>query len=87
MGICRACRRDELVKMNEDDIKEKDDILILKIPYSNTRIDRVFIVNDSQLFVTPIKKYLSLRPLTTASYFYSWKNSIKRHEGWRSLVE
>lgn len=32
MGVCGACRRDELVKMAVDDIEEKGRILIIRVP-------------------------------------------------------
>lgn len=72
-GIAGACRRDELVKMTTNDIKEEGSVLVVTVPNSETNKGRVFtIINDRESsppldYVGICKKYFKLRFEKTAS--------------------
>lgn len=61
MGISGALRRDELVKMTIDDIKEEDAVLIVTIPDTKTNRTRVFTITNLN-FIKIYLKYAALRP-------------------------
>lgn len=73
IAIAGACRIDELKKMAVNDIQEKGNVLVFKIPDSKTGRSRSFTVTDKMCEgVNPItiyRKYRSLRPAHTPHNF------------------
>uniref|UniRef100_A0A1B6D397 Tyr recombinase domain-containing protein n=1 Tax=Clastoptera arizonana TaxID=38151 RepID=A0A1B6D397_9HEMI len=70
LGISGACRKDELLQMTIDDIEDKDSVLIVRIPSSQTNQGRVFTVINSTPDVDYLylyRKYIMLRPKLCAS--------------------
>lgn len=64
-GIAGACRREELTNLTLDNIEEKDDVLIITIPETKTKVSRKFIVSDPNKeigYISIYVKYKSLRP-------------------------
>jgi integrase len=47
MGIGGGCRMDELHKMKIDDIKDRDNILIIQVPETKTNKKRMFTIVDN----------------------------------------
>lgn len=80
MGIAGACRKDELCKVTVDDISDKGNVILIKIPDSKNHEPRSFIIVDNetdnfhclQLF----RKYMSLRPknLENKRFFLRYQN-------------
>lgn len=67
-GIAGACRREELAQLTIDNIEEKEDILIVTIPETKTKVPRKFVVVDPNKEIGYIKlylKYRALRPIDT----------------------
>ncbi|KAJ8973436.1 hypothetical protein NQ317_016269 [Molorchus minor] len=62
LGIAGACRTDELVNLTVDDIEDVGSSLIVKIPNTETKIPRIFVVTDVGNMLELFRKYLSLRP-------------------------
>ncbi|KAF2885707.1 hypothetical protein ILUMI_20480 [Ignelater luminosus] len=55
--ISEAATRDELMRMTADDIEDMDAVLIVKVPYSKTEIQRTFkvILNSIESMQPPSK--------------------------------
>ncbi|KAK4884193.1 hypothetical protein RN001_000464 [Aquatica leii] len=60
IGVSGACRREELYKMTLEDIKYKDDILLITIPITKTSTSRTFVISKST-WVELVKKYIEIR--------------------------
>lgn len=75
MGVCGACRKDELLKMTIDDVEDKGSVLIVKVPDTKTYNQRTFVV-DNKDFLALYRKYVALRPnkSTTRRLFLNYKN-------------
>lgn len=73
-GICGACRREELAKVTIDNIQDKNDVLLVKIPITKTYKPRSFVITDE--FYTIYKKYMALRPanIETSRFFLNYQN-------------
>ncbi|XP_011687447.1 PREDICTED: uncharacterized protein LOC105449760 [Wasmannia auropunctata] len=73
-GICGACRREELTKVTIDNIQDKDNVLLVKIPITKTYKPRSFVISDK--FYTICKKYMALRPanIQTSRFFLNYQN-------------
>ncbi|KAJ8965159.1 hypothetical protein NQ317_012151, partial [Molorchus minor] len=62
IGVCRALRRDVLVKITIDDIEDNDLIIMIRIPDSKIHTSRCFVI------LSPVKmKYCALRPAVTTN--------------------
>jgi integrase len=46
MGISGAMRGEELTKMTIDNIQEKEDLIIVEVPDTKTKIDRRFVISN-----------------------------------------
>jgi len=66
IGLCGACRGDELSKITIDNVEDIGSLLIVNIPYTKTKIERTFTIPDKKengINCADIcKKYISLRP-------------------------
>lgn len=69
-----ACRRKELTDLTVDNIEDKGDMLLVKIPETKTGRPRSFVVTDD--FYHIYKKYAKSRPtnLATKRFFVSYRN-------------
>ncbi|KAF2885165.1 hypothetical protein ILUMI_21010 [Ignelater luminosus] len=66
LGVSAACRREELVNMTIDGIKDVEFILIIKVPYSKTHSERTLTVSNSE-YIKIYQKYRDLRPAHASS--------------------
>jgi integrase len=79
-GVAGACRRDELTKMQLNDVQDKDSIFIVNVRDTKTHINRTFtITNDEEGeidYLSICRKYISLRPAnaTTSRLFIKYQN-------------
>ncbi|XP_029171249.1 uncharacterized protein LOC114940677 [Nylanderia fulva] len=73
-GICGACRREELTKIDIEDIEDKGSLLLIKIPTTKNYKPRTFVVTDE--FYSTYKKYVKLRPkdIQTSRFFLNYQN-------------
>ncbi|XP_015176802.1 PREDICTED: uncharacterized protein LOC107066566 [Polistes dominula] len=73
-GVLGACRRKELCNVMMDDIQDKGDMLLVKVPDTKTGKSRSFIVTNE--FYDIYKKYAKSRPtnLKTKRFFISYRN-------------
>lgn len=73
-GIAGACRREELTKLTLDDIEDKENLLILKIPDSKNHSSRKFVVSSEDnngAYLSLYRKYANLRkPATPHRRFF-----------------
>jgi integrase len=71
LGICGACRTNELVNLTINDIEDRDSVLVVNIHDSKTNKGRVFTVtNGSQQEIDYLyfcRKYMNLRPKNATS--------------------
>lgn len=68
-GITGATRKDELLKMEIDDIKERGDrIYLVNIPKNKTDTPRSFTICDNYYDI--VKKYINLRPAGNLTRFF-----------------
>lgn len=74
LGVNGACRMIELTNLTVNDITCHDDILLVKLRDTKTKIDRMFVIPNE--FVPVVKKYQLLRPKSTNSdrFFINYKN-------------
>ncbi|XP_071573031.1 uncharacterized protein [Temnothorax nylanderi] len=79
-GICGACRREELTKINIQDIEDKQSILLIKIPITKNNKPRSFVVTEE--FYSVYKKYISLRPknVQTSRFFLNYQKGKCTHQ-------
>ncbi|KAJ8979351.1 hypothetical protein NQ317_016080, partial [Molorchus minor] len=77
LGISGACRRDELTKMTVDNRREKDSILIVKVPHTKTNIQRIFTVSNLD-YIDIYRKYAALCPsyATSRRLFFKCFNQV-----------
>lgn len=73
-GIQGACRRHELCDLTVDDIEDKGDMLLVKIPITKNDKPRSFVVTDD--FYHIYKKYALLRPnlISTTRFFLNYRD-------------
>ncbi|CAH2209166.1 jg23352, partial [Pararge aegeria aegeria] len=73
-GVQGACRHQELCDLTVDNIIDKGDMLLVKIPKTKTGKARSFVVTDE--FYQTYKKYFSSRPtnLATKRFFVGYRN-------------
>lgn len=73
-GICGACRSIEFSKITVNDVEKHDQILLVKLRKTETKIDRQFIISEE--FENLVEKYQSLRPenLDTDRYFINFQH-------------
>lgn len=67
-GLAGACRRDELTKMTIDDIEERENLLIIRIPDSKNHTSRTFVISDeinNGNVMSLYRKYINLRKPNT----------------------
>ena len=66
MGIVSACCKDELCKMTTDNVIDKKDFFLVKIPDSKKHLPRNFTIanndNGNLSCVDLLRKYINLRP-------------------------
>ena len=80
-GLAGACRREELMKITIDDIVDKGDFLLVRIPDSKNHTSRSFVisneVNDGK-YVAVYRKYANLRKLGTPHkrFFVHYKKGV-----------
>ena len=74
LGITGAMRRDELHRLEIDDIKDKGDFIVVDIPKTKNGNPREFVVNPPFLYL--IRKYIALRPkcLRVSNFFLYYQN-------------
>lgn len=74
MGLMGACRSNELYSMKLEDIEDYNGALIVKIPFTKTKIPRSFTVSGE--FYDICKKYMNLRPshAKCPSLFLNYQN-------------
>lgn len=78
-GIAGACRKQELVQLEVDDIKDLQSSLLITLRDTKTKRNRNFSVVDnlrSPSFLEIYKKYAALRPINmdTCRFFLAYKN-------------
>ncbi|KAK4882319.1 hypothetical protein RN001_005638 [Aquatica leii] len=75
IGYVGACRRDELINMTIDDVKFRDEIIIVNISKTKKQSPRMFVISELQ-WIHLIQKYLNLRPVTatTKRFFLTCRN-------------
>ncbi|KAK4885302.1 hypothetical protein RN001_001573 [Aquatica leii] len=61
IGMCAACRREELTKMTIEDIQDRGDVLIITIPDNKTKKPRTSCMTEPT-WIKIIQKYKHLRP-------------------------
>lgn len=74
-GIHGACRGNELLKITVDDVKKySDDLLLVNLTDTKTKIDRSFIIRGQYKQI--VEKYQSLRPshMTSNRFFIRYYN-------------
>ncbi len=66
LGVSGACRREELYNITLKDIELKDEVIIVNLPNTKTKIQRTFtVVNNADEkipYLQIIRKYINLRP-------------------------
>lgn len=68
MGVAGACRRQELISMTVDDIQDLGSTILVKIPFTKNKCERVFTINSTGNTSTsydPIdmfRRYVAFRP-------------------------
>lgn len=69
-----ACRRHELCNLTVNDIEDKLDMLLVRLPITRTDKPRLFVVTDD--FYHIYKKYAILRPknVSTARFFLNYRD-------------
>ncbi|XP_039280998.1 uncharacterized protein LOC120350644 [Nilaparvata lugens] len=70
LGIFGACRRDDLLQLNVDDIKDNGSFIVVFLEEGKTHSKRSFTITDEDCPFSPcelIRKYISLRPSTMIS--------------------
>lgn len=80
-GLAGACRREELTKMSLDDIDDKGNVLVVKIPDSKNHTCRTFVVSNevnNGIFLSLYRKYARLRKPETPHrrFFVYFKNGL-----------
>lgn len=75
-----ACQRHELCDLTVDDIQDKDDVLLVKIPKTKTSRLRSFVVTDK--FYHIHKKYADSLPPNLAStrFFVNYRGGKVQHK-------
>ncbi|CAH0404081.1 unnamed protein product [Chilo suppressalis] len=70
-----ACRSHELLKLTIDDIELHENVIIVKLPNTKTKIQRSFVITD--VFYEIVKKYIDLRPkkLPTNRFLLQYKDN------------
>lgn len=73
-GVLGACRRHELCNLTVNDLEDKLDMLLVRLPISKTDRPRLFVVTDD--FYQIYKRYANLRPkhVTTTRFFLNYRN-------------
>lgn len=75
IGVCGACRKQELKNLQIKDIRDVGDILIIEIPDSKTKISRSFVINGT--FYQICKQYMQHRQqvqnLDTNQFFINYQ--------------
>lgn len=73
-GLAGACRREELSKVMIDDIEDKENLIVVKIPDSKNNTSRIFVVSDEinkGHYLQLYRKYANLRkPCTQHRRFF-----------------
>lgn len=69
-----ACRTQELVDMTVENIEFQENVLIVKLPNTKTKIPRSFVIRDE--FHDIVKRYFNLRPgdLKTNRFFMQYRD-------------
>lgn len=72
-GICGACRSIEFSKITVNDVEKHNQIILVKLRNTKTKIDRQFVIREE--FANLVEKYQSLRPenLHTDRYFLNFQ--------------
>jgi integrase len=77
--MCAACRRHELTNMKVEDVQDRGDVIIIKIPDTKTKKPRTSCITEP-LWINILKKYKSLRPpgiQHTRFFFFIPKISVQ----------
>lgn len=74
MGVNGVCRSQELLNVTTDNIKIQEDVIIVKLPDTKTKIQRSFVITD--LFYDIMKKYMDIRPkdMNTKRFLLHYKH-------------
>lgn len=74
-GICGACRSIEFSKITVNDVEKHNEIILVKLRNTKTKIDRQFVVRKE--FANLVEKYQSLRPenLHTDRFFFNFQRN------------
>ncbi|KAJ3662283.1 hypothetical protein Zmor_006638 [Zophobas morio] len=75
IAMSAACRSGELVKMQLEDVQDKGDAIIIKIPDTKTKISRTSCTTE-QSWIETIRKYMLLRPEGPARFFLKYSRGI-----------
>lgn len=78
-GLAGACRREELTKITLDDIQDKQNLILVKIPDSKNHTARNFVITsevNNGTYLQLYHKYLNIRPHITTHrrLFVYYKN-------------
>lgn len=73
MGISGACRREELCKMQLQDIEFKTTLITITIPQTKTDNSRTFVIIKPE-WIALIRQYANLRPDNQQRFFLTYRN-------------
>jgi integrase len=76
IGMCAQCRRHELASLKVDEVKVRDDVIVISILETKTKRPRTNCITEP-LWIGLIKKYISLRPpnLELRRFFLYYANN------------
>ena len=63
LGVCGACRCDEMCNLRVGDVKDYGDEIVVRIPYSKTKTAKSFPINGVMAEI--VRKYVLLRSTRT----------------------
>lgn len=66
-GVFGAMRKDELLKLQTDDVQDLGSKYLVTVKASKTHTNRIFTIvdNEQKTLLSLIKRYISLRPVYT----------------------
>jgi integrase len=86
MGVNGACRSMELCNIKNSDVEYHDEIILVKVRETKTKIDRSFVIHKESAHI--VRKYHDLRPenMKSDNFFINYRNgtclrqNIGRHK-------
>ncbi|KAI8433702.1 hypothetical protein MSG28_015697 [Choristoneura fumiferana] len=74
LGVNGACRSTELYNLTKNDVTYHDDVILVKLRDTKTKIDRMFVIKNE--YISIMEKYRALRPASATSdkFFLQFRN-------------